>query len=65
MYVDTSLAFAAELKLRTLDLLHVAHLLALKEGGSHVEALATADRDFLRAEKHLALRGVKVAVMGA
>jgi hypothetical protein len=40
MYVDTSLAFAAELKLRTLDLLHVAHLLALKEGGSHVEALA-------------------------
>jgi hypothetical protein len=43
----------------------VAHLLALKEGGSHVEALATADRDFLRAEKHLALRGVKVAVMGA
>lgn len=60
--VGSSVALAAELKLRSLDLLHVAHLLLLKDRGYSIESLITSDSDFLRAEKFLEQHGVKLVV---
>lgn len=57
------LGIAADLKLRSLDLLHLAHMLSLKERGYSVEALLTSDAEFLKAERFLAGRGVKVLVL--
>lgn len=56
------LALAAELKLRSLDLLHVAYLLSLKERGYGIEKLLTTDREFQKAEKLLDEHEVKVVI---
>jgi predicted nucleic acid-binding protein len=58
----SSLGLATDLKLRTLDLLHLAHLLSLKERGFSIEALLTSDREFLKAEKLLGDRGVRLVI---
>jgi len=61
--VGSGLALAAELKLRSLDLLHVAQLLLFKDRGYTIESLLTSDADFLRAEKFLEQHGVKLLVI--
>jgi len=43
-------------------LLHVSHLLSLKERGYPIEGIITADKDFLKAEKFLEGVGVKVSL---
>ncbi len=58
------LGLAVPLKLRSLDLLHVAHLLSLKERGYGIELLLTSDSEFLKAEKFLSERGVRLVVQG-
>ena len=60
--VGVALGHSAELKLRSLDLLHISHLLVLKERGYPIESLITSDREFLKAEKLLESRGVKVSI---
>lgn len=57
-----SLGVAAELKLRSLDLLHVSYLLSLRERGYSVDTLLTSDEDFLKAEPLLERQGVKLVV---
>jgi hypothetical protein len=46
----------------SLDLLHVSHLLSLKERGYPIEGVITADKDFLKAEKLLEGAGVKISI---
>ena len=60
--VATALARCPDLKMRSLDLLHVSHLLSLKERGYPIEGIITADRDFLKAEEFLEGAGVKVSI---
>jgi len=60
--VGVAMGHSAELKLRSLDLLHISHLLVLKERGYPIESVITSDREFLKAEKFLENRGVKVAI---
>jgi predicted nucleic acid-binding protein len=61
--IGSGLALAADLKLRSLDLLHVAQLLLFKDRGYTIESLLTSDADFLRAEKFLEQHGVKLLVI--
>ncbi len=56
------LYMATDLKLRSLDLLHVAHLLSLKNRGYSIETLLTSDAEFLKATKFLERSGVRVVV---
>lgn len=63
--VGVAIGHSAELKLRSLDLLHVSHLLVLKERGFPIETLITSDREFSKAEKFLESRGVKLIVPNA
>ena len=60
--VAAALARSADLKMRSLDLLHVSHLLSLKERGYPIEGIITADKDFLKAEEFLEGVGVKVSL---
>jgi predicted nucleic acid-binding protein len=62
--VAAALARSGELKMRSLDLLHVSHLLCLKEKGYPIDCMITADKDFLKAEKLLEGLGVKVSIPG-
>lgn len=61
----SSLGLAARLKLRSLDLFHVAHLLSLKDRGYGIDAILTSDGEFLKAQKLLSERGVKVILQGS
>ncbi len=56
------LYMATDLKLRSLDLLHVAHLLSLKNRGYSIETLLTSDTEFFKAAKFLGQRGVRVVI---
>ena len=60
--VAAAMGHSAQVKLRSLDLLHVSHLLSMKDKGYPVESIMTSDREFLKAEKFLESRGVKVAI---
>jgi hypothetical protein len=58
-------ALAFEVKLRSLELLHVAHLISMKNGGFTIESLLTSDSDFSKAQKFLKEQGVKLIVLGS
>ncbi len=59
-----ALEIVPDLKLRTLDLLHIAYLETLKELGEPLHKLLTADTDFVRAEEYLRKSvGVKLQVV--
>ncbi len=58
----SSLGLAANLRLRSLDLLHVAHLVSLTDRGYGIETLLTSDAEFLKAESFLKERGVQLIV---
>ncbi len=51
--IATALELAPTLRLKTLDLLHIAYAKLLKEEGEPIHALVTADKEFERAKKHL------------
>lgn len=57
------LALATDLKLRSLDLLHIAHLISLKNRGFGIESLLTSDSDFSKAERLLEDNGVKLVIL--
>ena len=59
------LAFASDVKLRSLDLLHVAHLISLKNRGFNIEVLLTSDSDFSKAQRFLKEHEVKLIVLGS
>lgn len=59
----SSLAMAPGLKLRSLDLLHISHLISIKDRGFNVESLLTSDGDFRRAESFLKGHNVKLIVL--
>ena len=63
--VGVGIGHSAELKLRSLDLLHLSYLLVLKERGYPIESIITSDREFLKAEEFLEKRGVRVAIPNA
>lgn len=63
--VGVGIGHSAELKLKSLDLLHLSHLLLLKERGYPIESILTSDREFLKAEKFLEKRGVRVTIPGS
>jgi len=56
------LALAPDMKLRSLDLLHVAHLISLKNRGFNIELLLTSDSDFSKAQGFLKEHEVKLIV---
>lgn len=60
--VAGAMRFSAELRLRSLDLLHISHALLLKGRGYPIEGILTSDREFLKAAGFLEKRGVKVAL---
>jgi len=60
--VGVAIGHSAELKLRSLGLLHISHLLVLKERGYPIEILITSDKEFLKAETLLEGLGVKVSI---
>ena len=55
MYAPIAVAMelSPKLRLRTLDLLHIAYLKLLKEEGEPINTLMTADEDFKEVEKEL------------
>lgn len=57
------LALASELKLRSLDLLHIAHLISLKNRGFSIESLLTSDLEFSKAHSFLQECNVKLIVL--
>lgn len=57
------LALATGLKLRSLDLLHIAHLISVKNRGFSIESLLTSDSDFSKAERLLEENGVKLLIL--
>ncbi len=59
------LALASDVKLRSLDLLHIAHLISLKNRGFNIESLLTSDSDFSKAERLLGDHEVKLIVLGS
>jgi len=59
------LALASEVKLRSLDLLHVAHLISLKNGGFNIEALLTSDSDFSKVQRFLKEHQVELILLGS
>ncbi len=60
--VGAATGHAAELKLRSLDLLHLSNLLVLKDRGYPIDSIITSDHEFLKAERFLEKRGVKLAM---
>lgn len=59
------LALASDVRLRSLDLLHVAHLISLKTRGFNIESLLTSDSDFSKAQRFLEEHEVKLIVLGS
>jgi glycerol-3-phosphate cytidylyltransferase-like family protein len=58
-----SIALSSDLKLRSLDLLHVAYLMSLKNRGFGIESFLTSNPDFSKAEKFLEDNGVKLILL--
>jgi len=57
----TALELSTNLKMKTLDLLHLAYIQAISKTGEPVTAIATADRDFKKAQKQITKKlGIKV-----
>lgn len=59
---SSCLALASELKLRSLDLLHVSHLVSIMHRGFIVESFLTSNSDYQRAEKFLEEQGVRLII---
>ena len=60
----TAMELSAALKLKTLDLLHVAYMKLLKDQGEPIFTLKTADADFKEAEEQLkSAVGVSVSIV--
>ncbi len=61
------IAIAVELsprtKLRTLDLLHIAYAMLLKDEGEPIERLVTADKDFEKARDTLKSAGIELHII--
>ena len=51
--VTIGIELSHEVGLKTLDLLHIAYVKALKDQGEKLEKLITADMEFKKAEKQL------------
>ncbi len=51
--LSRAIELADRLRLRTLDLLHLAYIKALKEQGTQIHTLLTADTDFKNREKDI------------
>ena len=51
--VAAAIELSAKIKLRSLDLLHIAYVKLLKEKGFKISAFATLDEDFVKAKEFL------------
>jgi len=59
-----TIELAGKIRLKTLDLLHIAYVKAMKEQGLSIHTLLTADTDFKNVEKDLKeLLGVQVELV--
>ncbi|RLF18312.1 MAG: PIN domain nuclease [Thermoprotei archaeon] len=62
--IAIAIELSATIKLKTLDLLHVAYIKLLREEGEPINTLITADTDFKSVEKELRdIVGIKVSLI--
>ncbi|MBP1357875.1 MAG: hypothetical protein JZD40_05240, partial [Sulfolobus sp.] len=59
--ISLALKISKNLRLRTLDLLHVAYAASLNKIG--VDTLVTADHEFVKAEKFLKENGISLVII--
>ena len=51
--IAKAIELSSRIKLRTLDLLHIAYAKLIKDKGEHIQRLVTAEKDFERAQEIL------------
>jgi hypothetical protein len=61
--VGEAIEKAASLRLRSLDLLHISHLLSQRKRGYPIENFVTSDREFLKVQNLLSQFGVGIDIL--
>lgn len=58
-----AMELSEQMKLRTLDLLHVSYCICLKNNNYEIKNLFTADKEFSRSEKTLRKHGINLMIL--